>query len=279
MPKALLDTPAPRGYVGAHMRRLLLLFALAAGGCPGRVTYPECKVDEDCAAHGQVCISGFCKECRDDSNCASHPDKPVCRDAICTARPQCASTKDCPAGQKCAEEKCVPECSEATAAQDCGGGKKCIGGRCTAEEACLTDADCGQGRGRACVDRVCKGETLASRTDRLGDCQLRAVYFGFDDSNLTSEARKALDEAWQCLQRATFRRATVAGHCDERGTTEYNVALGMRRAQVVKRYLVGLGADAAKLKAISYGKERPAAPGHDEAAWAKNRRVEMAVEQ
>jgi len=67
-------------------------------------------------------------------------------------------------------------------------------------------------------------------------------------------------------------------HTDERGSTEYNLALGERRADAVRKYLVQLGADPPKLKTISYGKERPANPGHDEAAYAKNRRVEIAVE-
>ena len=70
----------------------------------------------------------------------------------------------------------------------------------------------------------------------------------------------------------------MAGHTDERGTTEYNLALGERRAEAVRRYLAQLGAELGKLKAISYGKERPANPGHDEAAWAKNRRAEIAPE-
>jgi peptidoglycan-associated lipoprotein len=261
------------------MRRLLLVFAVVLWGCP-KVQYPECKIDEDCKDHAQVCLNGFCKECRDDSNCAAQAGRPVCRDAICTAKPECASSKDCAAGQKCDKQKCVAECATETAARDCGEGRKCISGRCAAEEDCLADADCGQGK--ACVNKLCKaqGDLLASRPDRLlGECQVRAVYFGFDDATLTPEARKTLDDDWQCLSRTPFRRAVVAGHTDERGTTEYNLALGMRRADVVKRYLTGLGEDPRKLKAISYGKERPADPGHDESAWAKNRRVEIAPEQ
>jgi peptidoglycan-associated lipoprotein len=225
-------------------------------------------------------VGGFCKECRDDSNCAVYTARPVCRDALCSARPQCAETKDCPAGQKCAQEKCVPECGEATAAQDCGAGKRCMAGRCSAEEECLADADCGEGK--ACVSKRCvaQGEILASKSTRpLGDCQVNAVYFGFDEATLSPEARKALDDDWQCLQRAELRRVLLAGHTDERGTTEYNVALGMRRADAVKRYLAGLGAEAKRLKAISYGKERPADPAHDDAAWARNRRVELVPEQ
>src|SRR5207248_1401266 len=95
----------------------LAALALAAAGCPPKLQYPECKTDPDCAEHGQVCLSGFCKECRDDTNCRG--DKPLCRDAICVAKPQCARKEECADGQKCAEGKCVPECSGPA---DCGEG-------------------------------------------------------------------------------------------------------------------------------------------------------------
>jgi len=259
-----------------RMRRsrklLLVAAALALAGCP-RPQYPECKTDPDCADHGQVCINGFCKECRDDSGCK--PDKPLCRDAICVVKPQCATAADCAAGQKCAEGKCVAEC---TAAQDCGAGRKCMAGRCAAEEACSSDADCGGGR--ACVDSRCKEQPAApGASQRVGECDVKAVYFGFDDATLDRDARKQLDEDFECLQKAPFRRLRLEGHTDERGTTEYNLALGERRADAVKKYLAGLGLESRRLKAISYGKERPADPGHDEPAWSRNRRVEIATEQ
>jgi peptidoglycan-associated lipoprotein len=69
----------------------------------------------------------------------------------------------------------------------------------------------------------------------------------------------------------------LEGHCDERGTVEYNLSLGEKRAKAVKDYLVGLGISADRLSIISYGKERPADPGHNEEAWAKNRRVEFRI--
>src|SRR5215470_749489 len=129
------------------MRRIVLFAALALTACPPKVQYPECKNDSDCAEHTQVCINGFCKECREDSDCKTlHPDRPVCRDALCVAKGQCAKNEDCAAGQRCAQGKCVAECTEQTAAQDCGQGKKCISGRCAAEEQCLADADCGEGK-------------------------------------------------------------------------------------------------------------------------------------
>ena len=263
------------------MRRALLLAAFAALlGCPAKVQYPECKVDKDCADHGQVCAAGFCKECRENADCKAKPDKPVCRDALCSAVPQCTRNEECQSGLKCAQEKCVPECTPETAAQDCGQGRKCVANRCAADEGCMADADCGAGN--ACVDKACKAQGAvleSSLAQKIGDCEVRAVYFDFDDATLTPQARKQLDDNFQCLQQNQFRRALISGHTDERGTTEYNLALGERRADAVKKYLTGLGADPRKLKAISYGKERPADPGHDDPAYARNRRVEIATEQ
>jgi peptidoglycan-associated lipoprotein len=264
------------------MRRSALLLALAASllGCPGHVKYPECKVDEDCKEHTQVCISGTCRQCRDDAQCPQAPVAQVCKDNACAAKPQCTSNKDCAAGQKCAQDKCVPECTEATAEQDCGGaGRKCFSGRCAAEEDCLADGDCGDGK--ACVQQRCvaQGELLASRSERQhGDCEVKAVYFGFDESTLSADSRQTLSQDWQCLQKSPYRRLVLTGHTDERGTTEYNLALGARRAEAVKRYLAGLGAEERKLKTLSYGKERPADNGHDDAAWARDRRVELIPE-
>jgi peptidoglycan-associated lipoprotein len=252
------------------MRRIALVcFALALAACPGRVQYPECKTDGDCADHGQVCINGFCKECRDDSNCASRPDRPVCRDAICVAKSQCAKNEDCGPGMKCAQDRCVPECESDA---DCAGGARCSQGRCVAQERCNADADCP--RGKACVDRVCKSQEEAKR---VGDCNLKPVYFGYDDATLSPDARKALDDEFQCVRRLQFRRLVIAGHTDERGTTEYNLALGERRASAVKGYLSSLGVGADRMRTLSYGSERPVCTEHEESCWSQNRRAHMVV--
>ncbi len=104
-----------------------------------------------------------------------------------------------------------------------------------------------------------------------------AVYFGFDDYTLTGEAQSNLQGLGDHLKGNQGAVVQIEGHCDERGSIEYNLALGERRAQSVKNYLVQLGVDAARLSTISYGEEKPAAEGHDEAAWAKNRRAEFTV--
>ncbi len=99
------------------------------------------------------------------------------------------------------------------------------------------------------------------------------IYFDTDRYNVDSEDAAALATQAQWLMRYPAKRATIEGHCDERGTREYNLALGERRANAAKTYLASLGIDASRLATVSYGKERPAALGSDEASWAKNRRA------
>ena len=104
------------------------------------------------------------------------------------------------------------------------------------------------------------------------------IYFAFDDSSLSSEAQGKLNDQANWIKDNAGATVVVEGYCDERGTDEYNLALGSRRAESVKNYLVNLGVDAARLSTISYGEERPAVPGHDEEAWAQNRRVEFSLQ-
>ncbi|MBM3585859.1 MAG: peptidoglycan-associated lipoprotein Pal [Alphaproteobacteria bacterium] len=98
------------------------------------------------------------------------------------------------------------------------------------------------------------------------------VFFGFDLYDLTAEAQETLRRQAEWMQTYGDVTVTVEGHCDERGTREYNLALGERRANAVKNFLVALGVDPARVATISYGKERPEVLGSDESAWAQNRR-------
>jgi len=103
------------------------------------------------------------------------------------------------------------------------------------------------------------------------------VYFDFDKFDLSPEARAQLDKQAAWLKQYPNITVTVEGNCDERGTREYNLALGERRATSAKNYLVALGVDPNRIQTISYGKERPAVLGSDEAAWAQNRRDVTAI--
>ena len=103
------------------------------------------------------------------------------------------------------------------------------------------------------------------------------VYFGFDQYNLTNEAMEVLQEQARFLVDNPEASVVVEGHTDDRGTRDYNLALGVRRAVSVKNYLIANGVDAGRIRVISYGKERPAVVGANEAAWAQNRRAVTVV--
>jgi peptidoglycan-associated lipoprotein len=98
------------------------------------------------------------------------------------------------------------------------------------------------------------------------------VFFDFDAYDIRPDAQTTLQKQAAWLQQFATFRILIEGHTDERGTREYNLALGERRANAVKNYLVALGVDANRVQTISYGKEKPEATGHDETAWAQNRR-------
>jgi peptidoglycan-associated lipoprotein len=106
---------------------------------------------------------------------------------------------------------------------------------------------------------------------------LKSIYFDYDKSNIRPEFQPVLENISKWLVKRSGSQLLVEGHCDERGTDEYNLALGERRALAVRRYLIALGISADRVHTISYGEEKPADPGHDETAWAKNRRAEFKV--
>lgn len=105
----------------------------------------------------------------------------------------------------------------------------------------------------------------------------RDVHFAFDSYTLSDEAKAVLEQKASWLSERSDIAVQIEGHCDERGTTAYNLALGERRANSVKQYLTTLGVKSPQLSTISYGEELPADPGHGEEAWAKNRRAHFAI--
>jgi peptidoglycan-associated lipoprotein len=117
----------------------------------------------------------------------------------------------------------------------------------------------------------------ASLDDLNKNSPLKPVYFELDSSDLSASNQKTLDDNATLLKRYPSWAVTVEGHCDERGTAEYNLALGERRAIAARAYLVSLGIAADRLRTVSYGKEFPFDPGHDESAFAKNRRAHFVI--
>ena len=106
---------------------------------------------------------------------------------------------------------------------------------------------------------------------------VKDIFFDFDKSNIRPDAREILNGDADFLLKNGNSKVVIEGHCDERGTAEYNMALGQRRAEETKKYLVNLGIKEPRIKTISYGEERPFDPGHNEDAWAKNRRAHFVV--
>ena|SRR5438874_8988388 len=106
---------------------------------------------------------------------------------------------------------------------------------------------------------------------------LKPVYFDYDSSDITAEGRTVLDGNASVLKKYPSWTVTIEGHTDERGTAEYNLALGERRAVTARAYLVSLGVSADRLRTVSYGKEFPFDPGHDEGAFSKNRRAHFVI--
>lgn len=105
----------------------------------------------------------------------------------------------------------------------------------------------------------------------------RPAFFDFDSYSLREDARAALDQDAKLLRDNADLKVTLEGHCDERGTAEYNQALGEKRANAARDYLVAAGIASSRLQVVSYGKERPFAEGHDESAWAQNRRAHFTL--
>ena len=117
----------------------------------------------------------------------------------------------------------------------------------------------------------------ASLDDLNRTSPLKPVFFDYDSAELGAPAQAALTENVAVLKRYPTWTVTLEGHCDERGTAEYNLALGERRAVATRTYLISLGIPASRLRTVSYGKEFPFDPGHDEAAYAKNRRAHLVI--
>ncbi len=113
--------------------------------------------------------------------------------------------------------------------------------------------------------------------DLNSDSPLRPVFYDLDSAEVAGSAQQSLQENAQVLRKYPTWQITIEGHCDERGTAEYNLGLGERRAIAARDYLVSLGIGADRLRTVSYGKEFPFDPGHDDSAWGKNRRAHFVI--
>lgn len=269
--RALFDAPLA----------LACLLGATLAACPPN--YPKCSENKHCESKGEICVEGLCKQCGTDTDCK---EGFRCVENACVPLPQCRIDTDCTDGLKCRADRCVPECSRDT---ECGSDEKCRAGRCVDRAACSSDGDCADAD--HCVANRCEpkesadaGTVTGPLTDaevekrkRLEACVLERIQFDFNGFGLTDQARASLDRSAECI-RFKGRGVVIAGHADERGTEEYNLVLGEKRANAVKRYLAGLGLDENKLRTVSYGEYRPVDGAQTEDAWSMNRRAELAFE-
>ena len=140
------------------------------------------------------------------------------------------------------------------------------------------NADNSGANGAAPVDNSSYSSGMDNGANGAGDLSslTRTYYFDFDSADLRPDSQAALDRSIAALRNSSAR-IRLEGNCDERGTREYNMALGERRANSVANYMIINGIARDRIETVSYGEEKPAAPGHDESAWSQNRRVELQV--
>jgi|MudIll2142460700_1097286.scaffolds.fasta_scaffold65776_2 peptidoglycan-associated lipoprotein len=238
------------------MRRALLLvapvLAIALAGCPSKPKDGECKTSADCEAQegfGKVCVDGRCQECAVDTDCKAGF---ACRQNKCVPKPECSRDGDCPSGKICEAGKCAvppPPRAECSQDADCPSGRGCEAGKCVSKAAAVPECP--------------------------ADLKYPAVYFAFDQAALTAESRATLEKNADCIRKQATKQIVIEGNCDERGTVEYNLQLGQRRAEAVRKYFANLGLPAKNIKTVSYGKERPICTEHAEDCWSKNRRADV----
>ncbi len=265
---------------------------LLSTGCAPK--WPNCKTDEHCqkdasgAEMNFVCYNQTCVECKADSDCEKKDPKTQCNmdSHRCEPKPECKADGDCAsinANYVCRAERCVPECSQDA---DCGSGKKCNpeNQRCEAP-ACECHADVECGNGFTCADckcikandpwanisADCRPVDLANA--KPGEVALGVVMFDFDKSNIRPDMRDVLDQNIKCLKQAGDKHFVLEGHADDRGTQEYNMALGESRADQVKDYISRMGVDVSNFEVVSKGENEPVCHEATQDCWDKNRRV------
>jgi peptidoglycan-associated lipoprotein len=197
-------------------------------------------------------------ECKSSKDCESQAGfGKVCVSGQCS---ECAEDADCKAGFACKANKCEPKPAAPVAAVE------------APRPECTADADCGSGKG-------CQGGKCVTTVDpACADAAAFTIYFGFDQASVSSDSAASLKRLAACLARYPARRIQFDGHCDDRGTTQYNLALGKKRAEAAKKYLGDLGA-AGAIDTNTFGKEQPVCREATEACWARNRRAELKLER
>ena len=228
-------------------------------------TYPKCENNDHCSDKGEYCYSGKCSQCAVSEHCKGAGME--CNQGVCERiAGYCDPEVACPGKQKCRDNRCGDEC---LGDNECSETQFCDSGSCSERPECganaLTPA-CPEGK--ECVGGACQ--------IKIVECTAEPVYFDYNRHNVKRSEGEKIESVATCLQGDNVANLVVEGHCDERGTEEYNMALGEKRAAATKKRLVKKGAPEDKISTMSYGKNRPAADGSNESAWKNNRRSEFA---
>ncbi len=205
------------------------------------------------AMAGAGCGPSYPK-CDNDQDCHLHE---FCVNGQCQ---MCRTNADCPTGQACDSGRCDPIPGFCQGSGDCPHGQQCQNNRC--------------------ITPVQSTEDIPAPTppsEDNGPCQVSPVYFAFDSDALDTGSRNTLESDAQCINQRGFAHVHLTGYTDPRGTEEYNLALGDRRARSVMKYLTSMGVGSGKLTTSSMGEEM--AQGTDESSWYHDRRVEMTTQQ
>lgn len=253
---------------GFRLFFLLILCMFWQLGCPG-VEHPNCKTDSQCKSDGKagVCVFGKCQECAKDSDCAVGQQ---CQNNMCVQA--CTSDVDCDSASHCEAGFCKANCDSD---ESCADGEFCYNNHCMTKVTCSDSSDCDDGF--SCESSLCVQQTTMSSN---ASCQAEGVvFFDFDKYNINADGTATLDAVAICFKENPSLKLLIAGHTDNRGTTEYNMSLGERRAKAAANYLTNMGVDLSHLRVISYGKEKPVDMANTEAGWAANRRSEISVEK
>jgi len=245
-------------------------FAFAACG----PKYPNCDEDKHCKDHNQFCVDKLCRDCAVDAHCKDKGPCAFCGGDYTCQIPAgglgdcCVSDANCKDNGKCYKLPGADRgsCAKCLEAGDCGANFKCVQGSCVPDAECDAGKPCPEGK-------KCEGGKCV-----VDICQPDSIYFDFDESAIRSDARDTLNAGYACIQkRGLAPKTTVAieGNCDERGSDEYNMALGTRRAEAARKFLLHLGLKRNQAKSISYGEERPTCSDASESCWSRNRRVDI----
>ena len=246
-------------------KTLVALFVLGFAGVPLAgcgPEYPNCDTDEDCkeVQPDEWCVNNLCVKCRNDDDCLVGQE---CREGSCRDIPgYCDAEHRCPMGQVCRDNRCSPCLSD----EECGPDMMCQNGTCVPRPQCDANNPCPAGE--ECINGYCRPIPAPP------ECQFTSIFFDYNKDNVRSDQRDAARADRTCMGEHN-RTLNLTGYCDQRGSEEYNMALGQRRADAVRRYLINLGVSSSSIGGTYSRGKTEARNCYDEGCWQQDRRVDF----